>query len=94
MFEVLVAPVLGFCAEVWAPTLLRGSQGPLECMDSPPQRVQSLFMRRLGGGLLKSTSRHLMLCEFGCRPLVRGWTGCGWPQEPPDSASDYCPMTT
>jgi hypothetical protein len=35
--------------------------------------VQSLFMRRLAGGVRKSTPRHLLLREFGCRPLVRLW---------------------
>jgi hypothetical protein len=73
LFDSLVSPVLGFCAEVWAPTLLRGAQQPHDCLNNPLQRVQTLFMRRLGGGLRKSTSRHLMLREFGCRPLVRGW---------------------
>jgi hypothetical protein len=73
LFDSLVSPVLGFCAEVWAPTLLRGAERPNDCLDNPLQRVQNLFMRRLGGGLRKSTSRHLMLREFGCRPLVRGW---------------------
>ena len=46
---------------------------PDDCLNNPLQRVQNLFLRRLGGGLRKSTSRHLMLREFGCRPLVRGW---------------------
>jgi hypothetical protein len=73
LFDALVSPVLGFCAEVWAPTLLRGIREPLHCMDNSLQRVQTLFMRRLGGGLRKSTKRQLMLREFGCRPLVRGW---------------------
>ena len=73
LFDALVSPVLGFCAEVWVPTLLRGVRQPLGCLDNPLQRVQTLFMRRLGGGLRKSTSRQLMLREFGCRPLVRGW---------------------
>jgi hypothetical protein len=73
LFDSLVLPVLGFCAEVWAPTLLRGAQHPDDFSINPLQRVQNLFMRRLGGGLRKSTSRHFMLREFGCRPLVRGW---------------------
>jgi hypothetical protein len=73
LFDALVSPVLGFCAEVWGPTLLRGASSPLACLDNPLQKVQTLFMRRLGGGLRRSTSRQLMLREFGCRPLVRGW---------------------
>lgn len=73
LFDALVAPVLGFCAEVWAPTLLRGSRDPSACMDNALHRVQTLFMRRLGGGLRNSTKRQLMLREFGCKPLVRGW---------------------
>jgi hypothetical protein len=73
LFDALVAPVLGFCAEVWAPTLLRGASEPVKCLENPLQRVQSLFMRQLGGGLRKSTSRQLMFREFGCQPLVRAW---------------------
>jgi hypothetical protein len=73
LFDALVSPVLGFCSEVWAPTLLRGCREPVDLMENDLQRVQALFMRRLGGGLRKSTSRHLMMREFGCRPLVRGW---------------------
>jgi hypothetical protein len=30
-------------------------------------------MRRLAGEVRKSTPRHLLLREFGCRPLVRSW---------------------
>jgi hypothetical protein len=73
LFDALVSPVLGFCAEVWAPKLLRGSTSPLMCLDNSLQKVQTLFMRRFGGGLHRSTSRQLMLREFGCHPLVRGW---------------------
>lgn len=73
LFDALVAPVLGFCADVWAPTLLRGAVTPKDFLDNALQRVQALFMRRLGGGLRRSTSRMLMFREFGCRPLVRGW---------------------
>jgi len=73
LFDALVSPVLGFCAEVWGPTLLRGASSPLACLDNPLQKVQTLFMRRMGGGLRRSTPRQLMLREFGCRPLVRGW---------------------
>lgn len=73
LFDSLVAPILGYCAEVWAPTLLRGASDPLRCMDNSLHKVQTLFMRRLGGGLRRSTPRQLMLREFGCRPLVRGW---------------------
>jgi hypothetical protein len=62
LFDSLVSPVLGFCAEVWAPTLLRGARQPDNCLNNPLQRVQNLFMRRLGGGLRKSTSRHTSCC--------------------------------
>jgi hypothetical protein len=65
--------ILGFCSEVWGPTLLRGALTPVDLLENPLQRVQALFMRRLGGGLRRSTSRQLMFREFGCRPLVRGW---------------------
>lgn len=73
LFDALVAPVLGFCSEVWGPTLLRGALTPVDLLENPLQHVQALFMRRLGGGLRRSTSRQLMFREFGCRPLVRGW---------------------
>jgi hypothetical protein len=54
LFGCLVSPLLGFCAEVWAPTLLREAERPHDCLDNPLQRVQNLFMRRLGGGLRKA----------------------------------------
>jgi hypothetical protein len=73
LFDALVAPVLGYCAEVWGPSVLRHASTPLACMDNDLHKVQSLFMRRLGGGLRISTPRQLLLREFGCKPLVRGW---------------------
>lgn len=73
LFKTVVAPVLGYCAEVWGPTLLRNKASPVACMDSDLHQVQSMFMRQLGGGLRSSTPWQLMLREFGCKPLVRGW---------------------
>ena len=73
LFDSVVAPVLGYCAEVWAPSLLRNCSTPTTFMDNDLHRVQSLFMRQLAGGLRRSTPRQLLLREFGCRPLVRGW---------------------
>lgn len=73
LFDALVAPVLGYCAEVWGPTLLHSCRSPEACLVNELQAVQTLFMRQLGGGLRKSTPKQLMLREFGCQPLVRGW---------------------
>jgi hypothetical protein len=73
LFDALVAPVLCYCSEVWAPSLLRSASTPDRCMDNDMHRVQTLFMRQLAGGVRKSTSRQLMLREFGCRPLARMW---------------------
>jgi hypothetical protein len=71
LFDALVAPVLGYCAEVWGPTLLRNCATPLSMMSDELHCVQSLFLRRMAGGVRKSMPRHLLLREFGCRPLVR-----------------------
>jgi len=73
LFDALVAPVLSYCSEVWGPTLLRNCRTPVGCMDNDLHGVQSLFMRQLGGGLRRSTPRQLLLREFGCKLLVRGW---------------------
>ena len=73
LFDALVAPVLGYCSEVWAPTLLRRCHTPEECMDNDLHRVQSLFMRQVLGGLRRSTSRQLLLRELGRAPVVRAW---------------------
>lgn len=85
LFDALVAPVLGFCAEVWGPALLRGLRDPLGCLDNPLQRVQSLFVRRLGGSLRKSTPAIsccanlgvVLWCGAGCRPLLASGTEFG-----------------
>lgn len=73
LFDALVAPVLGYCSEVWAPTLLRRCHSPDECMDNDLHRVQSLFMRQALGGMRRSTSRQLLLRELGSAPVVRAW---------------------
>jgi hypothetical protein len=33
LFDALVAPVLGYCAEVWDPTLLHNCRTPLSMMS-------------------------------------------------------------
>lgn len=73
LFDSLVAPILTYCSEVWAPSLLRTCTTPTACLDNPLQRVQFFFLRRLAGGVRKSTARALLLREFGCKPLVRVW---------------------
>jgi hypothetical protein len=73
LFDALVSPVLGYCSEVWAPTLLRLCRDPDACMDNELHRVQSLFMRQVLGGLRRSTLRQLMLRELGWAPMVRAW---------------------
>jgi hypothetical protein len=89
LFDSLVSPILTYCSEVWAPSLLRTCNTPGRCLDNPLQRVQFLFLRRLAGGLRKSTARALLLREFGGKPLVRAWLQacvsmwnrvCGLPQ--------------
>jgi hypothetical protein len=40
LFETLVAPVLGYCSEVWAPTLLRNCDSADACMDNDLHKVQ------------------------------------------------------
>lgn len=73
LFDALVAPVLGYCSEVWAPTLLRACCDPNACMDTELHKVQSLFMRQVLGGLRRTTKRQLLLRELGWAPLVRAW---------------------
>jgi hypothetical protein len=73
LFDALVAPVLGYCSDVWAPTLLRNCDSADACMDNDLHKVQSLFMRQALGGLRRSTSRRLLLWELGCSPVVRAW---------------------
>lgn len=124
LFDMLVSPILGYCSEVWAPTLLfhpsipRSRQGqqqlqqqwqqhqqqlqqlhqqPLmqsqqpelinpfvprhsdtfksvaKALSNEMQFVQFMFLRAISGRIRKSTSRHLLLRELGCHPLIRRW---------------------
>jgi hypothetical protein len=60
--------------EVTGPSVLRAGPSTLyACVDNGLHRIQAMFMRQLAGGVRKSTSRQLVLREFGCRPLARTW---------------------
>lgn len=81
LFGYIVAPVLNFCSEVWGPTVLKGCGQPADCLGDALHRVQTLFVRRLAGGLRKATPRLPMLREFGVAPLARAWVQssvCMW----------------
>jgi hypothetical protein len=73
LFDSLVAPVLGYCSEEWAPSLLHRAATPEACMARDLHAVQTCFLRQLAGGVRKSTARQLLLREFGCRPLCWEW---------------------
>lgn len=71
----ITAAMYGFCCSVccvWGPTRLRNCQTSIACMENL-HGVQSLFMWQLGGDLRRITPLQLLLREFGCEPLVRGW---------------------
>lgn len=42
-------------------------------MDNALHSVQTLFMRRQGGGLRNNTERQVALRKFGCQPFECGW---------------------
>lgn len=44
-----------------------------KALSNDLQAVQFLFLRVIAGKIRKSTSRHLLLREFGCHPLIRKW---------------------
>jgi len=73
LFDMLVAPILGYCSEVWGPAVLGAALRSDGMLDSELQKVQFLFLRCIAGGVRKSTPRKLLLREFGCTPLVRAW---------------------
>jgi len=47
LFDALVAPVLGYCAEVWAPSLLRTCTCPDSCMPCIVQWTMTCIASRL-----------------------------------------------
>jgi hypothetical protein len=67
LFGSLVAPVLCYGADVWGPAHLAK-----QC-DDAMHAVQFDFLRLLAGKVRKSTSRHVLLREFGMYPLSRRW---------------------
>lgn len=71
LFDYIVAPVLNFCCDVWGPSLLRPTVDA--SMDNDVHKVQTLFLRQVAGGVRNSTSRQLLLREFGAKPLARSW---------------------
>lgn len=60
--------------------------GPVEQLgvmqlDNALCKVQTLFLRKLAGKVRKSTSRLVLLQEFGVQPLCRVWLRdalCSW----------------
>lgn len=71
LFDSLVAPVLGYGCELWAPHMFHSS-GLLDSLDNPNERVHMKFCRLLLG-VRKSTPRIIMLSELGRRPLCIHW---------------------
>jgi hypothetical protein len=67
LFDALVAPVLGYCSEVWAPTLLS------KCNCVLTSVWMTVFIRftvcSCGRPLRRSTPRWLLLRELGCAPM-------------------------
>jgi hypothetical protein len=77
LFDMLVAPILCYCSEVWGPALLcQSGAGPAlisKLQDNVISRVQYLFLRTIAGRVRKSTFRMLLSREFGSQPLVCPW---------------------
>ena len=44
-----------------------------KALSNEMQFVQFMFLRTTSGRVRKSTSRHLLLRELGCHPLIRRW---------------------
>lgn len=74
LFDTLVAPVMGYCSEIWAPALLAAGASVDSMLGLIEQmKIQMLFLRTIAGKIRSSTSRHLLLREFGCQPVVQQW---------------------
>jgi hypothetical protein len=73
LFDMLVAPILSYCSEVWAPEVLGAAVRSDGMLDNVLQKVQFLFLRCVAGGVRKATPRKLLLREFGCVPVSRAW---------------------
>ena len=73
LFNTLVSPILGYCSEVWGPSLMSKAIRSGSLLNDVMQGVQFMFLRSVAGGVRKSTPRMLLLREFACKPLVRGW---------------------
>ena len=73
LFDVLVSPILTYGSEVWGPALLHGATSPDTMLNKGggAQQLQATFLRAVAGGVRASTSRLLLLREFGWRPLSR-----------------------
>jgi hypothetical protein len=77
LFNTLVSPILSYCSEVWGPSLLSQAGAGVallnKLMDNDLSRVQFAFLRAIAGWVRKSTSRQLLLREFGARNLLHTW---------------------
>ena len=74
LFGSLVSPILGYCSEVWAPAVMQGARSATQLLNVAEQcSIQWLFLRLIAGSPRRSTSRQVLLREFGCRPLVHQW---------------------
>ena len=73
LFNTLVSPILGYCSEVWGPSLMSKAIRSGSMLNDVMQGVQFMFLRSVAGGVRKSTPRMLLLREFAGKPLVRRW---------------------
>ncbi|GBG00087.1 hypothetical protein Rsub_12907 [Raphidocelis subcapitata] len=69
LFRILVEPTLNYCAEVWAPDLMRTVDAALA---ATPQVVQNDFLRQLGG-LRRNIPVSILTAEACTQPLARAW---------------------
>ena len=77
LFKALVLPVMSYGCEIWSLPFLT-SKLPFA---NPLQKVQSMFLRQVGGSWLrKSISQKLLHVELGCMPVSFTWVkmACGF----------------
>jgi hypothetical protein len=74
LFGSLVSPILSYCSEVWAPSVMVGARSATQLLNVAEQSsIQLMFLRLIAGSPRRSTRRELLLREFGCQPLAHHW---------------------
>lgn len=72
LFKTVVMPVMLYGAEIWSGAFCHPHK---RFEDHPLQRVQSMFLRQVGGCWLRtSTAVRVLLAEYGCMPVAYSCT--------------------